>query len=229
MRQQKVTLYKYVKADDYLIENLKEQYLYLNAGDFNDPFELIIADRVTGNINYVDGLHILCLTNSYQNKLMWSHYADSHKGVCLTVELPKRVVFPVCYTGKRVYIDSDVDKIIETGKGTIKRNLKRNMDDISERKKLALIKDQKWRYEKEYRIIIDEKDKGEKEAENVRIKGNKWFIPVRIKNIYMGIKFEKNDAGLKNDIRRICTNKNISMTRMCFAKDIYAVNVSKRR
>lgn len=31
---------------------------------------------------------ILCLSKTYQNTLMWSHYADHHRGVCLGVTVP---------------------------------------------------------------------------------------------------------------------------------------------
>ena len=77
--------------------------------NFNDPFELTIADSKTKNIKHIKGLHILCLTNSIKNKLIWVHYANSHKGVCLTVKVPKKLVYPICYTRKRIYNSSNID------------------------------------------------------------------------------------------------------------------------
>ena len=113
MSRKKVTLYKYVTTK-HLYDILKNNTLYLNDGmSFNDPFEITVTDKNTKAIEKVKGLHILSLTNSHIKKLMWSYYTDSHKGVCLTVQIPQDMVYPVCYSSSRIYNDSNLDKIIE--------------------------------------------------------------------------------------------------------------------
>ena len=83
------TLYKYVPLK-HIIDILDNHRLYLSDGSgFNDPFEITVIDKISGKAQHIKGLHMLSLTNSYQNKLMWSHYADSHQGICLTVRVPK--------------------------------------------------------------------------------------------------------------------------------------------
>lgn len=96
-----VNLYKYIGIK-YALDIIENQWLYLSDGtDFNDPFDVTVTNSNTYKIEHVSGLRILSLTNSYQNKLMWSHYTEAHKGMCLTVEVPKRLVYPMCYISKR--------------------------------------------------------------------------------------------------------------------------------
>ena len=89
------TLYKYVSLN-YVVDILDNHRLFLNDGkNFNDPFEITITDKSNGTTRHINGLHILSLTNSYRNKLIWSHYTDSHKGVCLTIQVPNQLVYSV--------------------------------------------------------------------------------------------------------------------------------------
>src|SRR5258708_5261462 len=61
-------------------------------GDLNDPFELFSCKqsdkdrrrtfrRWVTSINEQIGL--LCFSSSWRESLMWSHYSDRHKGLCL--------------------------------------------------------------------------------------------------------------------------------------------------
>ncbi len=186
--------------------------------NFNDPFELIVADKKTSIEKFVDGLHILCLTNSFRKKLMWSHYADSHKGVCLTVKVPDHLVYPVCYTGKRIYTDTDLDEILSKGKINSKKNLRKPYTSLSDNKKIAFIKDQKWEYEHEYRIVFDN-DVG------LIIEGDNRYMSVKITNVYLGINFEDNSRDVKTRIIDICNREHITIKQMNKSKKEYAVNI----
>lgn len=53
-----------------------------------------------------------CLAEDYKNRLMWSHYADSHKGFCVEYDfslsdLASIVPLPVCYSDDRVMMPWD--------------------------------------------------------------------------------------------------------------------------
>ena len=92
MSTQWTTLYKYVSLKR-VADILNHQRLYLSDGtNFNDPFEITVTDKEKRQTRRVEGLHILSLTNSFRNKLIWSHYTDSHKGACLTVKVPNHLV-----------------------------------------------------------------------------------------------------------------------------------------
>ena len=214
------TLYKYVKLN-YVVDILDNHRLYLSDGkDFNDPFEITITNKEKGNISHIKGLHILSLTNSYRKKLMWSHYADSHKGVCLTVRVPRNLVYPVCYSTKRIYEDSNIDSIISLSQKSIKKNVNNNFLLLNKHKKIAHIKDKKWSYEKEYRVVFDKDDE-----DGLIFEDGKWYMSVKAKNIYLGVNFDKNDEKVKKNIIEACKRNNITIKKMTLSKKDYSINV----
>lgn len=222
MSTQWTTLYKYVSVkhlEDIIVKNR----LKLNDGtEFNDPFELLVFNKRTRKHERIKGLHILCLTNSYRKKLMWSHYADSHKGICLTVKVPNHLVYPICYTSKRVFNDSNLDKILASNKVKYKKSLITPYKSLSDNKKTALIKDKKWAYEKEYRIIFDDEDQG-----LIVDKEGMWYMSVKITNIYLGSRFEENDEEIKSKIFKLCKDNNIPIKKMQLTENEYAIKVKK--
>lgn len=223
MSEETTILYKYVSWEN-LEKIIDQQRLLLGDGsDYNDPFEVSITNRTTKQISHVKGLHILCLTGGFQNKLIWSHYTDSHKGACLTVQIPKSRVYPVCYTSKRVYDDSDIDSLIEKSTKVVKQKLDKSFISLSKKKKIAYLKDKKWIYEKEYRLVFDEND------EDLLIhEGDKWYFHVKITNIYLGTNFDKNEREIRDKILAACKRNNTKITRMALSKANYAVVVHKQ-
>lgn len=222
MSTQWTTLYKYVPLK-YVVDILNHHRLYLSDGtNFNDPFEITVTNRKKHTTRHIEGLHILSLTNSHQNKLMWSHYTDSHKGVCLTVKVPNHLVYPICYSTKRIYEDSDIDSIISSNIIVAKKNVNKDFSTLSKNKKIAYIKDKKWLYEKEYRVIFDETDESGLINED-----GKWFMSVKISNIYLGVNFDRNEAGEKAKIIEACKKNKIKVTPMVLSDSHYAVRVKK--
>ena len=65
---------------------------------------------------------------------------DSHKGVCLTVKVPNHLVYPICYSTKRIYDDSDVDKIISSSVKITKKSVDKDFSALSKSQKIAYIK-----------------------------------------------------------------------------------------
>lgn len=224
MKNKLITLYKYVPLE-YLEETIRNQRLYLNDGrNLNDPFELLVTDKVNKTNRFIDGLHILCLTNNYRNKLIWSHYAESHRGACLTIKVPRKIVRSVVYTTKRIYEDSDIDEILKIGmKGRPKKSRDDDYSSLSLNEKIAYVKDKKWAYEKEFRIVFGSKDENELIHED-----GKWFLKVKITNIYLGINFDYKKEGNEN-ILKLCEKENIKITRMILSEDHYALNVDNRK
>ena len=223
MKKKYTTLYKYVPRT-YLNDILKNERLYLDDGKkFNDPFEIGVVDRKTNEINHLEGLHILSLTNSFQNKLMWSHYAENHMSVCLTIRVPNEYVYPICYTKHRVFDDTNIDEIIEKRKKFYKKSVEKEFSNLTREKKIALVKDQKWIYEKEYRLVFDVYDET-----NLIYDNDKWFIPVKITNVYLGVKFDKNDKVFITEILNICKEKNIKVTNMILSNENYSVVVKHK-
>lgn len=212
------TLYKYISLDR-VADVIENNRLYLSDGEnFNDPFEVTVTDRKTGQVRRLQGLHILSLTNSFQNKLIWSHYTGSHKGVCLTVQVPNRLVYPVCYSSRRVYEDSDVDDIISRSEKYVKKSVDKDFAPLSRERKIAYIKDRKWKYEREYRIVFDRDDEAGLIHED-----DKWFMSVKIKNVYLGVNFYKNDLEIQKRIMEACERNKIKVTKMVLSASNYSV------
>lgn len=75
----------------------------------NDPFEVLAVDLVDSDlragihakkaqIDSVEGL--LCFSRRYGNPLLWSHYADGHRGVALGFDVPTRLLTDVRYISR---------------------------------------------------------------------------------------------------------------------------------
>ena len=99
---------------------------------------------------------IACFCESIESVLMWSHYADSHKGFALeydfrpTLEEPIKNIglFPVVYSEERF----DISNYIAWGFLRI-LGIPAKMPDMSASIKNALWKSDIWAYEKEWRMI----------------------------------------------------------------------------
>lgn len=134
-----------LKAADLVVEEI----LYY-AGDPNyemdDPIHFLLGsylgDEVRGRYNR----GIVSLAERATCPLMWSHYGDQHKGICLGYSAPPDVdMEPVAYGGAR----------------SIKLSLVRDMVDGDQTAARAvdqavlLKKAKAWSYEREWRLIGD--------------------------------------------------------------------------
>lgn len=78
----------------------------------NDPFELRVnnSDPQHG-LNRSRGtsieMGVLCFGPDYKSPLMWAHYGDNHRGVCLGFDIDEKLLFPVEYDnrGRSIYMD----------------------------------------------------------------------------------------------------------------------------
>lgn len=94
------------------------------------------------NVNKSGVFSLSALNN---NTLMWSHYADSHKGICLKfssriLRESCRDIFPVCYRKER--ISGAIDK--------------KSYEDAKLFKEIVQLKDCLWKYESEWRFLRPE-------------------------------------------------------------------------
>ena len=98
-------LYKYfsIDKDRYSITNLQNKVVVYNSlFAFNDPFEgigryLYDESRLIGDLgeaielniimdrknDLISNYRIFCVTECYNNALMWAHYANRHTGFCV--------------------------------------------------------------------------------------------------------------------------------------------------
>lgn len=93
-------LYRYLSYDDRTIAILRDKQIYFpSAHKLNDPFEFqfhLKTSSVHGSAIDPTSLEdakgkmknygVLALSEVNDNILMWSHYADEHRGICIEFE-----------------------------------------------------------------------------------------------------------------------------------------------
>lgn len=106
--------YKFLNAR-YAIQAIKEQRLKLShIDDLNDPFELLYASFADAcdrkrleefkQVNMATyGLH--CFSKNFSNPLLWSHYAERHRGMVLEFEIQDEDCFDINYEPNRFLVD----------------------------------------------------------------------------------------------------------------------------
>ncbi|WKL58041.1 DUF2971 domain-containing protein [Asticcacaulis sp. ZE23SCel15] len=139
----------YFTNEQYGLEAIRDQRIKISIiKDLNDPFEFT-ALSLTGldqreTLNHIksgvsENVGIVCLSSSWQHILMWSHYADKHRGICLGFDFQGHV--------EKVQYDSKFLTAEDLG---VTSN-----EDITNVELAELIrhKSSVWRYEKEYRLL----------------------------------------------------------------------------
>lgn len=119
--------------------------------ELNDPFEFLgveLSDRsfrqglrqVKAEISKNNGL--LCFTKSWHNPVLWGHYADKHRGICLGFDMPDEFLGQVSYVNSRFHWPATLDEPFV--------------------KQLLFTKFAHWSYEDEYRsyVSLDESEHG---------------------------------------------------------------------
>jgi len=171
------TLYTYRKPDSFTELIVTNQELYFSSPiSFNDPFECyVIEDEKDKEDKYENLIRqgILCLSvaKPEEKTLMWSHYADKHKGLCFEFDKKQFQLFYKNYdkNEEKKQIDKECCKI-------------KKVDYQTENAVQLLTKDKSWEYEEEYRIILHyeiiKKNKHQREF---------VFDKLCLKKIYFGV------------------------------------------
>ena len=150
---------------------------------------------------YQNNQPLACLSETYNNILMWSHYADNHKGFVIEYETEKLktncmpcpnnqsyqtcpnwkqiMLLPILYTNKRYDATNYIfeNTIIQTLKNVGVENVFQLSDNFAQYK-INIHKHKCWSYEKEWRLQL------------FRL-NNENFITVKPKAIYLGCKISK--------------------------------------
>jgi Protein of unknown function (DUF2971) len=145
----------YFTNERHGLEAIRDQRLKIAIINYlNDPFEFqSIAtndeneqEKFTKFLNQMSyEVGIICMSKSWQHPLMWSHYAEKHKGICLGFEVDEGNVFKIDYRAERL-------RLHELGISSL--------DDLDQSgmSKILSTKYKGWEYEQEYRLFSDLKD-----------------------------------------------------------------------
>lgn len=118
--------------------------------ELNDPFELLAVDVASRNLRAgilakKEQVHsnegLLCFSRSWKNPLLWSHYAEKHKGIGLGFDVPDDLLVPVNYI-------QGMQKLNVLSKQTSQQAI----DNFLHR--LRYTKFKAWEYEEELRLFV---------------------------------------------------------------------------
>lgn len=143
-------VYHFLSAQ-HALDDLKRRRLKIaQLDDLNDPFELLgveLSDR--GQRRAFSDLKktlsekygVICFSKSWSNPVLWSHYTEKHRGICLGFDVSEHLLQPATYSGRRIVLD-------------IKKGLSSGQLNEDLMKKLLNTKYSDWKYEDEVRVFL---------------------------------------------------------------------------
>ena len=110
MGNQMARVYKFLPRK-WAFDDIEKRHIKISrVCDLNDPFDLSPFDLSDGDqrdalirarkVLFDRGRGLLCFSFKWSNPLLWAHYADKHKGICLGFDLP--VIRHVAYVSTRL-------------------------------------------------------------------------------------------------------------------------------
>jgi len=166
----KVTrVYKFLSAE-FALENLEKGHIKISTfPDMNDPFELLgglrsdpqLGPYLTALVSCLnDSCGVLCFTRDWHNAILWSHYADKHKGICLGLDVRVSENLELNephYVATRPDFDSDLKSLIEASTKISDLAPSDFHACMEVAKRMLLTKFEEWSYENEVRAFVEMK------------------------------------------------------------------------
>jgi hypothetical protein len=147
--------YRFLDAE-YGLDSVKKRRLKQSRiSELNDPFELTPYDltdpvfrmaflKTRDDLNQEKGL--LCFSADWRNPLLWAHYSDKQKGLCLGFEIPEQKGDPENDESERVrYIEKP-----ETFPSNFES--RSDLERFLLVRKILFTKFNDWHYEQEIRV-----------------------------------------------------------------------------
>jgi hypothetical protein len=147
--------YHFIAAAHGLDDLRRRRLKIATLDELNDPFDLLgvnLGDQplrhafrvMRDELSKSHGL--LCFSRDWRNPVLWSHYADRHRGLCFAFDIPDDLVGPVHYSRRRLAVDAES---------------LRNPRQLSpnQARELLFTKFSHWRYENEVRGFVTLEDR----------------------------------------------------------------------
>jgi len=170
-------LYKYRALEpwEYLLDVLVNDRLYAATFEtLNDPMEGMFTyskDEVSRRfiremVEKQSQLRICSLSSTHNSTMMWSYYAEAHKGVILGVE-----------------IDENHKNVIEVARVRYAKNISfkayGGSDPEIDARKILSKKLSAWKHEREFRVF-----------------SRSQYVPVRLRQLFLGVKMPRTQQTL---------------------------------
>ena len=187
------------------LRNLNEKRLKVSMiSELNDPFEFLgyrfpnrqvrtAWEKMRSSVWNDKGL--ICFSESWSNPVLWSHYADKHKGLALGFDVQKQYLHKIDYIRDRPLFDIN------------------NWTEAEKQKAIEVSLGQKflhWSYEQEQRVFVPLSECLQEE--------DLWFKPfdgaLRLAEVVIGAMSEATTP----EIRKAARNENLPTitTRLAF-------------
>jgi hypothetical protein len=200
----------YFTNEEFGLSNIINERLKISLlDDLNDPFEFLgidLSDKEVrkafkvGMDEAVKTAGVICFCKDWNNPLMWGHYGDKHKGMCLGFDIDDKHIKEVNYFPKLMSLDIDMNK--EFGGLT---------EEIVE--KLMCTKYKGWEYENEVRVVVDLKEKDSSGLYFTDFKGN-----MALKEVFLG---PRSNLSVDQVAKYLCSYNsevNVYKSRAAFTK-----------
>ena len=137
-------VYHFLKANHALDDLRRRRLKVSRITELNDPFEFLGVDlsdrqirwalkKTKRQLSKTNGL--LCFSKTWNSPVLWGHYADGHRGMCLGFDVPQAILGKVEYVTHRPLLPKAPDEAFM--------------------KHLLFTKFSHWQYEQEYRAFVN--------------------------------------------------------------------------
>lgn len=230
-----IPFYQYRSGEEYDLKNIRNNAIWASAVErFNDPYDCDFNVRLIeekyhyfermnrpkemldttlklreGVLNLRRSTTVSCFSEKNDSILMWSHYSDKHKGICVCYDLSdllrlKKLFLPVWYKEEKInpYEKQDDGEIIMNPRI----------------KEIFIQKSLDWEYEKEWRII---NFLPEEKIDEIKDKGGMELRGVQPKRIILGACVSED---LKREVIKLGKECNINVTGMVMDDESFKLN-----
>jgi hypothetical protein len=202
-------LYRYRGANVNTFGEIAEQMAWYSRYDeLNDPFEgLYINHSGDGALDeLIRQFRVCCFSLRNDDLLLWAHYAENHRGVCLEYEVSeddfRGQLFPIKYSK----VPPTLNRIARRPDGTLSINIEREGA-------IFLTKSEDWAYEVEFRLI--------RFSKYPYAKGEKSQIPGRLSAVYFGIRTDPSVVATVNQL--LSTRDDVQIQQTALLSDQYTL------
>jgi hypothetical protein len=144
-------VYHFLPKEWALADIAKRRIKISEIDQLNDPFELWCVSADDKELraalrgfkdDFGKRFGMICFSEQWSSPLLWSHYAEKHRGMCLGFDVEEQILKPVTYVGERPNFEMP--------------------PTLENMKQLLFTKFEDWQYEEELRgwLSLDTREDG---------------------------------------------------------------------
>ncbi len=195
----------------YALSNIALRRLKIARFDqLNDPFELLAVDLVDPNLRagirakkeQIDSHEgLICFSRKWHNPLLWSHYADCHRGIALGFDVPPELLTKVRYI-------AGMEKLKVNDEATAQSEI----DSFLHRLRYTKFRD--WEYEDEVRQFF--------ELKSLSRQSHLYFVPFSkhlvLREVILGVRCDLPVESVRDLVSDFPEKVHVSKARIAYSK-----------